>query len=406
MILLTIPWRGIVALWIPTCLGIVFLVGIFLGCADPDGSVGSGVLDDRLSAEPREVVIYPEVDTLSWTAVPTGGSNYLHLGHAAGYHSAILMKFTSYPALKDSFVLDSAVVTLSPNQVFRDSIVFHAATAQLSWVTDPWSEGSVILDSLPGWSSYPSAEIPLVVSGADSDSLAIPLPPDTVRHWIDGDSLNYGFLIEMTNEPGFVRQYFASEATIANRPVMDLYYTWYDSGEAGWQEYHSDTVAYAIDDANIVWDDIEITDDILMIGNGVSYRSLLRFNIADSLPRFGVSIHDAELTLWMNPDHPLNFRSVPSGVRQQLESLSWIDDPLNPDIAAASSQAVLLDSSSFSISFSYYVRDWVENPSINYGALIRSDNQGWDLAREVFYSRAATDTALWPSLRIIYTLVE
>jgi len=58
------------------------------------------------------------------------------------------------------------------------------------------------------------------------------------------------------------------------------------------------------------------------------------------------------------------------------------------------------------ISLSLYVRDWTSDPSQNFGVLIRSDNPGWDIAREVFYSRAAADSSKRPSLRIVYTLVE
>ncbi len=399
-----ISWRDLVKLLIPIGLGITFLSGMIIGCADPDGFVGSGVLGEHLTTEPQDTTFYPEVDTISWMAVPTGNSNYLHLGHAAGFHSALLMKFTSFPSLKDSFVLDSAVVTISPDTVFRDSVVFHEGIVQLSWISDEWSEGSVIIDSLPSWGTYPTMEVPWTLSPADSDTLMLSLPPTDVRSWIDGDTTNQGFLLEMTNSPGFIRKYFSSEAALDYRPTLQLYYTWYDSGAAGWVEYNSDTTAYPTHDATIVWDDIEIDDDILMIGNGVSYRSLLLFNLK-SLPKFGVSIHKAELTMHLNPDHPLNFRSVPSGLRQRLESLTWRDDPQNPDVAGAASQAVLLGSASFTISLSFYVRDWVNDPNTNYGFLIRSDNQGWDLAREVFYSRAAPDS-LRPSLYIVYSLVE
>jgi hypothetical protein len=401
-----ISWRDIALLFVPLVSGVLLLIGGLMGCADPDGSVGSDVLGGRMSAEPREMVLYPKVDTLSWTQVPTGNSNYLHLGHIAGFHSAILLKFTSFPTLKDTFVLDSAVVTLTPNQVFRDSVIFHQGFVRLSWVTDEWSEGSVVLDSLPNWGMYPSLEVPWSITPADSEELVLSLSPAVVRSWIDGDTTNQGLLLEMVNEPGFCRQYFASEATVSYRPTLDLYYTWYDSGEAGWQEYQSDTTAYAIDDAFIVTDDIEIADDILMIGNGVSYRSLLWFNVTDSLPIFGVSIHRADLTLHIDPDHPLTFRSVPSGLRQRLESLSWLEDPLHPDVSGLVSQSVLLDTASFTIGLSGYVRDWIEEPSENFGVLIRSDNEGWDVAREVFYSRAAADTAVWPELRIVYTLPE
>ena len=62
-------------LLIPACLGIVFLIGIFTGCADPDGAVGNGVLGDHLTGEPHEIVLYPDIDTLSHTVVPTGNSN-------------------------------------------------------------------------------------------------------------------------------------------------------------------------------------------------------------------------------------------------------------------------------------------------------------------------------------------
>jgi len=398
--------QAIIVFWIPAILAIAPIAAIFYGCSDPEGAVGAGALGNHLTAEPHEVTLYPDVDTLSWTEEPTGSSNYLHLGHASHNHSAILMKFTSFPALKDTFNLDSVVVTLRLNQIFRDSVMFHQGNVRLSWVTDPWDESTVILDSLPGWGTYPALDTTWVVLPADSDSLVLSLPPDTVRSWIDGDSSNHGFVLEMTNEPGFILQYFASEASLANRPTMAIYYTWWDSGATGWQEYQSDTIAYPNHDAFIVWDDLQITDDILMIGNGVGYRSLLRFNLADSLPIFGASIHYAELTMRLNPEHPLNYRSVPSVVRQRLESASWLDDPLNPDVSSSASQAILVGDSTLTVALTFYVRDWVTDPSQNFGALIRSDNPGWDIAREVFYSRAAPDTALWPSLRIVYTILE
>jgi hypothetical protein len=282
----------------------------------------------------------------------------------------------------------------------------HEAFLQLSWISDEWSESTVIIDSLPSYGTYPVMEATWTTSPADSDTLKLSLPTDIVRTWLDDDTTNQGFLLEMTNEPGFVRQYYSSEASVTYRPRLYLYYTWYDSGSSGWVEYHSDTTAYANHDANIVWDDIELTDDILMIGNGVSYRTLLRFDVTEVLSQFGVSIHSANLTLHLNLDHPLNFHSVPSALRQRLESLSWLDDPQNPEIAGAASQTVLLDSASFAISLASYTIDWVGNPNINYGCIIRSGNEGWDLAREVFYSRAAPDSTLWPSLHIVYSWVE
>jgi hypothetical protein len=330
----------------------------------------------------------------------------LHLGHAAHFNSSIVMKFTSFPALKDSFVLDSAVVTLAPSQVIRDSIVFHEGVVDLSWITDAWDEATVVRDSLPDWDSYPSLATALTVSPVDSEYFVFSLPPDTVRSWIDGDSSNQGFRLDMTNNPGFIDRYFSSEGAIANRPTLTLYYTWYDSGASGWQVFNSDTVAYANHDASIVSDDLDIQEDILMLGNGIQYSSLLKFNLADSLPIFGVSIHYADLTMWLKPDDPLNFGSVPTAVRQLLNSPSWLEDPLHPEAAAAISQSVLIGADSLSISFTYYVIDWVVNPSGNFGAMIRSDNPGYDLARRVFYSRAASDSSLWPYLRIIYTVTE
>jgi len=398
--------KGITTSWISPIFAIAFVAVVVSGCSDPEGFVGAGALGDHLTAVPHEVTLYPDVDTLSWSEEPTGSSNYLHLGHASQAHSAILMKFSAFPALKDTFLLDSAVVTLRLNQVFRDSVMFHQGNIRLSWITDPWDESTVISDSLPDWGTYPALDTTWIVLPADSDSLVLRLPPDTVRSWIDGDSSNRGFVLEMTNEPGFILQYFASEASLANRPSMAIYYTWWDSTASGWQEYQSDTVAYPNHDAFIVSDELQITDDILMIGNGVGYRNLLRFNLADSLPIFGTSIHYAALTMHLNPDHPLNYRSVPSVVRQKLESASWLDDPLNPDISSAASQAILIGDSTLTVTLTLYVRDWVIDPSQNFGALIRSDNPGWDIAREVFYSRAAPDSALLPSLRIIYTVLE
>jgi hypothetical protein len=384
----------------------IALMEFYLGCSDPEGSTGSNVLGEHLTGIPRELIIYPEIDTLSWTETTTGTSNYLHLGNALGYHSSILIKFTSFPDLKDTFLLDSAILTLRPNQVFRDSIIYHNGEVQLSWITNAWSEASVILDSLPSWESYPALETPIFITAADSDSLVISLPPDTVRNWIDGDSSNQGFRLQMTNQSGFIRQYFSSEAVLAYRPTLFLYYTWWDSGASGWVTYQSDTTAYPSDDAFIVWNDLPITEDVLMIGNGVGYRSLLKFNLADSLPIFGTSIHEANLTFHLKEDDPLNFRSVSSALRQKLESLSWIDDPLHPDISSLAGPAVLIGDSTLVISLSLYVRDWVNDPSQNFGVLIRSDNPGWDIAREVFYSRAAVDSSKRPSLQIVYTTVE
>jgi hypothetical protein len=363
-------------------------------------------LGSHLTGTPQELTVYPEIDTLSWTQVPTGTSNYLHLGHAAGYHTAIIMKFTSFPNLPDTFVLDSAILTLLPNQVFRDSIIYHDGTVQLSWVIDEWSEASVIRDSLPSWDTYPTSETPWTISSADSEPLLLPLPSAVVRSWIDGDSSNQGFRLQMVNQPGFIRQYFSSEAVIAYRPTLSLYYTWWDSGASGWVTNQSDTIAYPTNDAFIVSTDTSINEDILMLGNGVGYRSLFRFNLSDTLPTFGVSIHSADLTLHLKQDDPLNFRSIPSAVRQRLQSSSWIDDPMHPDVSSAAGTPVLIGDSTLTISLSLYVRDWVNSPSQNFGTLIRSDNPGWDIARSVFYSNVATDSTKRPSLRIIYTLVQ
>jgi hypothetical protein len=393
-------------LMIPAGLGIVLLIGILTGCADPDGAVGNGVLGNHLTGQPHQIVLYPEVDTLSHTAVPTGSSSFLHLGHAAHFNSSIVMKVTSFPALQDSFVLDSAVVTLAPSEVIRDSVVSHEGTATLSWIADPWNDATVVRDSLPNWDSYLSSPTTLTVTPVDSAYLVFPLPPDTVRSWIDGDSSNQGFRLEMTDNPGFIYRYFSSEGATENRPTVTLYYTWYDSGASGWQAHNADTVAYANHDASIVSEDLDIQEDILMLGNGIQYSCLLKFNLANLLPTFGVSIHYADLTMWLKSDDPLNFGSVPTAVRQLLESPSWLEDPLHPDVAAAVSQAVLIGADSLYISSTYYVIDWVVDPSGNYGAMIRSGNSGYDLARQVFYSRAASDSTLWPSLRIIYTVTE
>ena len=148
----------------------------------------------------------------------------------------------------------------------------------------------------------------------------------------------------------------------------------------------------------------DLRPDRLYVGNGIAYRSLLRFDFS-TLPK-KTFINYASLCLKVDQENTLkrtNYTFIIQIFR--VTTPGWDPGTIEVDSASAISQSIK-EGDSLVVNIASFVQRWVSDRSDrwgNYGMLLSSKTEGSDISRLAFFSSEA-DTPLSPKLTLYYSV--
>jgi hypothetical protein len=391
-------------------------LGFISGCAQKDSAVGSDLAPGLNDVLPQEMLLYPAATNFFSTSVTTGSSPFLYLGHTQGYNADALLKFDPYSSLPDSFQADSLVVKL-----FLDSLISSEAAEQAVSVyfinrSQTWSEIGVTWDNLDSLQlGDPFAQFVVSSAAADSDSVSFQLPaPDSLLHaWVSAGSgdktlhFNNGIYLLSDKNIDFMTRFASAEnGSVLLRPKLEMYIRVFEADTTepgGYAQTDTMLYLYAGADAWIAEDFGSSDPAYLYLGNGAAFRSFLLFDLEDRLPTYGIAVQRAEIVLHADTLNAANLGRISSAFYLAMADTSWIEDPENATAQATSPVIASYNSTAarLTLNLTGMAYDWIRNPGTNYGVMIKSTNEFYDLSRTVFYGANAPDS-LRPCLRLVY----
>ncbi|MFA7359903.1 MAG: hypothetical protein WC139_02585 [Candidatus Kapaibacterium sp.] len=159
----------------------------------------------------------------------------------------------------------------------------------------------------------------------------------------------------------------------------------------------TDTLSYPLE--NISFPDVinpYIPADRIVVQNGISFNSIINFNLAKVPPR--VIINDAYLRLKIDLSNS-SLKSISSKTMQ----FSMMTDTSTKTNDGTAYETLLEDSMTVSIHLTPYFQKWNYGTAVNYGVLLRNVYNVLNLDRFIFYGPGVQDTTLRPKLLIRYT---
>jgi hypothetical protein len=395
---------------------IAFNLLLFItGCAENDGNVGGDIIDPGISGEVVDTLFIPlTLDTCYNRQVNSGQSQHLYVGQSAGFQTKILVRFTNFSALPDSFVLDSATIELSMSGICGDTNMvypdFIASVKQVLDVipSDSWSESNVLWDSVLAWSDTSIFDF-TISQTPDTDSVVFSIDTAIVNQWISADtsSPNTGLIFDYGLGSQFARQFLSSEVSDSSlKPQLTLYLTPYDSiADSGWVEQTPDTIiSYASNDVFICIDTTLLPNDRLYLSRGMARRMIFQFDVSQIFPVFGTYIDKAEYIVFADTASLYNFGTYSTVASTKLSDDAWMTDLNDVNYTASYTDTYCsIAEDSIKLDITTIFRNWVANPSSNYGMVVRFSVEGGELARMPFFSSEYTDPAKIPYLHIIFS---
>ncbi|MFQ6094062.1 MAG: DNRLRE domain-containing protein, partial [bacterium] len=290
-----------------TILSVLF-VGFVLtapGCNERKSTpVGGEVIDLDDWGQFRQVLFQPASrDSVYRAAIPTNAGPLLLVGEWSGYQTRSLLKFEALP---ESVQVSSASVTLVTYDVIDTLTTLQTFVPESIWVvvslldTD-WNGSDVTFDT--PLSGTPVETV--AVGRSRGDSLVFSLPTGVVQAWIDGTEENNGLLLSCAGEPivaqgeGFIKEFYSLNSQ--SGPPPQLRVTWAVTDTSDTTLNTPPTADVFVVKRDIEWP-IEGWPDWLMVGNGAVYRSLLQFNVRDSIPEEATVIR-ALFTLYVEGEY-------------------------------------------------------------------------------------------------------
>lgn len=402
----------------------MLLTGLVLaGCAQKNSPVGSNLVPGLNDVLPQEMLLPPQDTRFYRTSSVTGSSPYLYLGYNQNYYSNLLLKFNPIGSLPDSFLIDSARIKLVVDSVALAGTEPMTASVYLVNMQQPWTEVGVTWDNFNTDSlqlGSPFAELQIPTWAADSDTVIFTLPSadSLIRAWesagTGGKTLYYnnGMYLRAATAQNYMLRFVSSEqGTITHRPRLEMFMKDYDTLATHGDTAYVDTMLYtgAIGDAFIAKDSTVLTpadSAFIYLGNGASYRSIMRFAIDDSFAvHYGMAIQRAELVLHADTGNPLNFARITGAYGLPMADSTWLQNPAQAGTLPVSLPGVSpYDSSKASLTLNVtgLVNDWVIHPGTHHGLMVHSANEYYNVARMVFWGDNAPADSLKPILRIVY----
>ena len=384
------------------------------GCSQMDSAVGIDLVPGLNDVYPEEKIVYPVASAFYQDLLTTGSSPYLYLGHMQDYDAHVLLKFIPYAALPDSYAVDSLVVKLFLDSVITagsDPLVIDVIPVNYS---QTWAEVGVTwdnLDSLQLGDSWVSFEVPAAPADSDSFSFSLPAPDSLLHAWESagsgGKTLHYNNGVYLQTQPPYdhmVRFSSAEYSQLTRRPKLEMYVTVFDTSDTtGAEPVDSMIYLYAGADAFVARYTGQLDSSCLYIGNAVVYRTILQFDLEGLFPSYGIGVHRAEFVLHADTTHELNLGQIEAVFHQEMQDLSWQEDPANAPIKFVTPIFGVYDEeeATLSIVLNQMVFGWINDPASNHGFMIKSASELVDINRTVFYGIDAPDS-LRPCLRLVY----
>ena len=377
------------------CFGMIISVW---GCDERKSTpVGSGVIDRDDWGQFCETTLRPALrDTSYHTEVPTNAGPHLLVGEWSGYQTKSLLKFEALP---ESVLVTSATVRLLTSGIVDTATPFQPFIPEstfilISLLDTDWSGSDVTFET--PFNGTPIET--LAVGRSRDDSVTIHIPTEVVQDWIDGTRENNGLLLSFAEEPltssgeGFITMFYSTN-TETQWPLLNISWSATDTSDT--------TIAGPTADVFIAnrqnqWPfDTEPTR--LMVGNGYIYRSLLQFNIQDSIPD-EATVVQALLTLFI--DHEYSFFDAMDVGIYRVTGSNWTDPEFDWNQITWTTLTSEEDSVVFNVQA--VVQDWVAGETPNYGFLVKSLHEDWDVSSFVFHS-SESQPHQRPRLDVAYT---
>jgi len=413
--------KRILAITLP---GLFFSAWLLSGCAQKDSGVGSDLAPGLNEIYPQDTTVYAWATNFLQAQATTGSSPYLYLGHDAGYDADVLLKFNPAAALPDSYLVDSLIVKLYLDSILANDGSQLPVSVALLNRSYPWFEIGVTWDNLDPQatnhylyldpeqygSSIAAFQIPSAAADSDSFAFYLPSPDSLLRAWeaagAGGKTLNFNnglYLLSDKSQDFLVRLASAEQTQASLRPRLEIYLTAIDTSDTITTTSAWDTLLYAGGDAFIAQSSATLDSAYLYLGNAVACRSLMLFNVENLLPSYGTAVQRAEIILHADTTNSLNYDNFTSAFYLQMQDSSWMTNPDEALTQAGSPVLAVYDSESGKLTLNITTTGyaWITHSQINYGVMIKSANEYYDLSRAVFYGSGAPDS-LRPQLRIVY----
>lgn len=376
-----------------------FISMLFLGCEQEPNDLGLNFLpgNDTLGTK----VLNSETDTIEITSssflqyINTYSSYFSLVGKYQNYESKFLLKFKDITSNYDSCSVLSATLNLTYNNYyFQDST--GITSFDIYPLTDTITFSSITYDKFNN--SYIGTDLLGSYTGTLTDTTTINIPFDTsiVRKWLwkaansNYNYENYGMIINPNSSSTAIKGFYSSLIlTDSLRPRIKAIVQ---------KGTKIDTIVLnsseSVTLSNVI--NITIPQDRFILNTGISYRSILKFDLT-KLPE-KVTINDAYLEFKLD-----NTNSYIKNTADSRIAFSRITDT----VGSVQTDGILFftskkDSVTYTIRMQYIFQKWnIGAP--NYGVLLNYvyDYQGID--KYAFYSQSIMDATKRPLLIIRYT---
>lgn len=348
--------------------------------------------------------IYPTKTGFYPAEVITGSSPYLFIGEHSGMTSWILFRFgfRNMPN-PDSSRLQSVTLTLHPSAVLGDSTTQFTATAHLMKdLNQKWDELEM------KWSKFEQdyeeetlTVEPVTISALDDEPVTFDFDLSKITKadsTLDSTIITNGFCIrfEPAQNPTMIKRFHSCDASDENLKAT-LSFISTHNGIIDTTQDKGGHDAFIVKNEPLPGDSLSF----LYLGKGVSYRSLLQFDL--SFISDVSTINRAQLKLVIAHDQSLYGLLLDPNMKT-YPIKSWAENAAEVAIDSSNSGITSsYDTDTLYVELRSLVQNWTSKDDTGEGFFLRSLNEGNDIERLVLYGTNA-DSLVQPRLIIDYTI--
>ncbi len=311
-----------------------------------------------------------DAETTYASVQPLGNGPVLFVGREGGYEARSLVRFALTDTLVARYGASTLTLTLQSAEP-RVPVRFRLFRVSQFW-NEPvvtWERANTDSAGDVAWDRQGGLFAPLALAEAGPCSLAsdtvrirFSLSPETTTRIFEDRARNYGFLVALEDE-GFAQRlwrFYSRENAVNLRPQWEV--AMVDTGG-------NDTtkVLFCAADASIVRRVAAEDRDRLLVGSGVTYRSLIRFPLPEDLDST-VTINRA--TLWVYCDTTRTFLETKT-MQVHLVTGSWNGDSTAVEASALSQALAVPGTSAITFDVSRALSSWVTGATPNNGLMLR-----------------------------------
>ncbi len=358
-------------------------------CVNEPGPVGSGIIpaSDLTQAD---TLALPSKRSYGLSSVPDSLTVPLviALGKTANLEAWGLVVFDGFSLNFDSIAVQSAELRLRATYHLGDSLGQFSLAVRKALTN--WQRSTFTYSDLrqPGFYEEPARSMHMVGPIGDTADIVIPLDTALVNAWFRPDSTNpnFGIVLEPTNTAvikGFIT------------PQLYVIYQHPDSSTADTTTFSAPVGDYRFvagaADTSFLQD-----STLIQLRGGASYRGITEFDIS-GLPRFSL-IHRALLEVFADAPGSDFSSAVSDSVVAMFSDAQGLVARFEVvgQTSAGSGQKV------YTVNVTSFVQFWVHSVGVpRVGLRVFNERNGVDGLS--LHGSAATDPALRPTLRIIYS---